>query len=34
MNVAPGRHVLHLVDAKGNTLRQSFVVVDGEKEGL
>ena len=31
VNVAPGRHVLHLVDAKGNTLRQSFVVVDGEK---
>ena len=32
VNVAPGRHTLYLVDAKGNSLRQSFVVVDGEKD--
>ena len=32
VNVTPGRHTLYLVDAKGNMLRQSFVVVDGEKD--
>ncbi|WP_231932420.1 MULTISPECIES: penicillin-binding protein 1C [Butyricimonas] len=32
VNVSPGRHVLHLVDAKGNTLRQGFVVVDGSED--
>lgn len=34
VNVSPGRHTLYLVDAKGNTLRQGFVVVDGESGRL
>lgn len=34
INVTPGRHLIHLVDASGNTLNQSFYVSRGDENHI